>query len=829
MTPIQRHSSDFTPPPLEMTVGVLREAVIRHLTYSLAKTPGTATERDWFHALVYVVRDLLVERMTRTFDRYDREGSRRVYYLSMEYLIGSSLSNALLSLGLEEPMREALQGLDQDYRRLCWLEADAALGNGGLGRLAACLLDSLATLGLAGYGYGIRYEYGMFSQHIEQGWQVEHPENWLRYGNPWELPRSEVLYPVSFGGHVESVRNEAGELCGQWVEGEHTMAMAYDMPVPGYRNDCVNVLRLWSAKSSREFGLQYFQDGDYLRAVKDKTDSENLSRVLYPNDATAVGRELRLKQEFFFVSASLQDILRRHKAAFGNIAELPQRALIQLNDTHPALAVAELMRLLLDEHGLPWEQAWEITCETCAYTNHTLLPEALEQWQVELVERLLPRHLQIIYEINRHLLDEVGRRWAGDLERVRALSLIDESGGRRVRMAHLAIAGSRRVNGVSALHTRLLKTTLFPGFVDLWPERFVNVTNGVSPRRWLNQTNRALSALISEQIGDGWVSDLEQLRRLEPLAGDAGFRAAFREVKRHNKAWLAQVVRWRTGVELDPDSLFDVQVKRIHEYKRQLLFVLYAVTRYNRLRNQPRDADMPARSLIFGGKAAPAYEMAKRILKLINDVAATVNADPRIGGRLRLVFVPNYDVSTAASIIPAADLSEQISTAGMEASGTGNMKLALNGALTIGTLDGANIEIRKDVGKENFFLFGMNADQVQQLRQGGYEPSAYRDANPDLAQALDQIAGGHFSPDDPGRYRVLVEDLLNRDHYLVLADYADYCRCQAEVDALYDDPEEWSRRAVLNVTRMGRYSSDRAVRDYAREVWNLIHVEGNRE
>jgi len=597
--------------------------------------------------------------------------------------------------------------------------------------------------------------------------------------------------------------------------------MAYDLPVPGYRNGCVNNLRLWTAKSSRDFELQYFQAGDYIRAVEDKNESENLSRVLYPNDSTAVGRELRLKQEYFFVSASLHDILRRHLATFGEITDLPSKVAIQLNDTHPALAVAELMRLLLDVHTLPWEQAWAITRATCAYTNHTLLPEALEMWPVALLERVLPRHLQIIYEINRRFLGEVDQRWPGEPERLRHLSLVAEEGERRVRMAHLAILGSHRVNGVSALHTRLLQESLFRDFHALWPDRFINITNGITPRRWLSQANPGLSALISAHIGDAWRTDLDQLRRLEPLAEDAEFRAAFRAVKHANKVWLAQVVHWRTGIEIDPNTLFDVQVKRIHEYKRQLLCLLHVITLYNRLRRTPASVQTPPRTVLFGGKAAPGYDLAKRIIRLINDVAMVINHDSALKGRLRLVFLPNYDVSSAASLIPAADLSEQISTAGMEASGTGNMKLALNGALTIGTLDGANIEIREAVGADNFFLFGLTAQAVATLRQRGYHPQAVRDADPRLAEALGQIAGGVFSLNEPERYRPLVDYLLHHDPFLVLADYADYLDRQRDVEALFIDPEAWSRRAILNVARMGYFSSDRTVRDYARSVWGI--------
>ncbi len=814
---------DIIPVPLGLDEPALRGSLLQHLTYSVGKTAGTATDRDWYQALALTVRDRLVERLIRTLHQYYQDRTKRVYYLSMEYLLGRGLGNALACLGIDEETRRVLTGLNLDYERLRALEDDAGLGNGGLGRLAACLLDSMATLGLAGYGYGIRYEYGMFSQRIEDGHQVEQPENWLRYGNPWELARTEVLFPVRFGGQVDMEQDAAGRLRFHWNEAELVMAMAYDLPVPGYRNQRVNNLRLWSAKSSRDLDLQRFNAGDYAQALETKTASENLSRVLYPNDATALGRELRLRQEYFFVSASLQDILRRHLTQSSGLLDLPERVALQLNDTHPALAVAELMRLLLDEHLLDWERAWDITQRTCSYTNHTLMPEAMEVWSVAMLGRLLPRHLQIIFEINRRFLKLVEKRYPGDFDRLRRLSLVADEGERWVRMAYLAVVGSHRVNGVSELHTRLLRETLFRDFHELWPERFVNITNGITPRRWLDQANPALSRLIGAQIGPDWITDLDQLRRLEPLAGDPDFQAQFRQVKRTNQDWLGQVVRWRTGIRLLPGALFDVQAKRIHEYKRQLLCLLYAIVRYNRLRRGELANPVP-RNLIFAGKAAPGYDLAKRIIKLINDVAARINGDPAVATSLRLAFVPNYDLSTAAILVPAADLSEQISTAGTEASGTGNMKMALNGALTIGTLDGANIELCRAVGPENFFPFGLGVQEVQQRRRRNQRPQTDLDALPELAEALEQIGAGYFSAGDPSRHRPVVDRLLYEDPYLVLADFGDYQRAQGAVDDLYLNPAEWTRRAILNLARMGSFSSDRTVRDYAREVWGLTQI-----
>jgi starch phosphorylase len=798
----------------------LSAALVGHMTYSNSKDCHNATTRDWFQAAAYSVRDRLVERWMETMQRYYQQDAKRIYYLSLEFLMGRTLSNAMLNLRIDEPCRQALFELGKEFEAIADIEPDAALGNGGLGRLAACFLDSMATLDLPCYGYGIRYEYGMFRQKIENGEQVEHPDNWLRYGNPWEFPRPELLYPVKFHGRVVDYKHDDGVVRHHWVDTDDVMAMAYDTPVPGYGGRTVNNMRLWAAKSSRDFELRYFNQGNYIQAVADKSESETLSKVLYPDDSTAVGRELRLKQQYFFVSASLQDMLHRYRKGHSGWAQLPDKIAVQLNDTHPSIAVVEMMRLLMDIHRLPWDEAWGLTTRIFSYTNHTLMPEALETWPVAMFEALLPRHLQIIYEINHRFLQQVMHQFPGDVGLLRRLSLIDEDNGRRIRMSHLAIVGSHTVNGVAELHTELMKRTIFADFERIAPGKIVNMTNGVTPRRWLNQANPGLAALISGQIGTGWLTDLGQLQKLREFAGDAAFQAQFRAVKQANKQRLAEQIRQQLGIEVDPASLFDIQVKRIHEYKRQLLNVLHVITLYNRIRaGLP---DITPRTVIIAGKAAPGYAAAKRIIRLINDVAATVNNDQRVGNRLKLVFIPNYDVSNAERIVPAADLSEQISTAGTEASGTGNMKLALNGALTIGTLDGANIEIREEVGAENFFLFGLTTEQVEAQYRQGYDPHSHYRTNAELRQVLDMIAGGYFCPDDPGRYQSLVDSLLHHgDHFMLLADYASYVDGQHAVGELYRDPAEWTRRAILNVAGMGKFSSDRTIRDYAERIWHV--------
>jgi starch phosphorylase len=760
----------------------------------------------------------------QTMRSYYVTDAKRVYYLSMEFLMGRTLMNSLLNLGIDEPCREALEKNGVDLRQVREMEPDAALGNGGLGRLAACFLDSMATLDLPGYGYGIRYEYGMFSQAIDSGWQVEHPDNWLRYGNPWEFPRPEVLYHVKFGGRVVEYTDEKGVLRHHWVDTEDVMAMAYDSPIPGYDTSTVNNMRLWSAKASRDFDLKYFNEGNYIRAVEDKNSSENLSKVLYPDDSTAMGRELRLKQQYFFVSASLHDILYRFSKSHEGFDALPDKVAIQLNDTHPSIAIAELMRILVDINHLNWDKAWNITTRTFSYTNHTLMAEALETWPVAMFEEILPRHLQIIYEINERFLTQVMQRFPGENELRRRMSIIGEEGGKRVRMAHLAMVGSHTVNGVAEIHTQLMKQTIFADFDRMYPGRIVNMTNGITPRRWLNQANPLLSELISARIGKGWIRDLSELKRLVPLADDVAFRSQFAAVKLANKQRFADVLLRTLGVDLRVDSLFDVQIKRMHEYKRQLLNVLHVITLYKRICDNPQ-LDVVPRTVLISGKAAPAYFVAKLVIKLINDVAAVVNNDPRIQGRLKLVFVPNYSVSVAEGLIPAADLSEQISTAGTEASGTGNMKLALNGALTIGTLDGANIEIRNEVGPENIFIFGLTTDEVANLRASGYRSTDYYQGNRELAQVIDMIGGGFFSPGEPDRFKPLVDNLLQHgDHYLLLADYASYIQAQQAVEDAYRDQDQWLRRAILNVANMGKFSSDRTILQYATQIWHTQPV-----
>jgi starch phosphorylase len=809
---------------LDDDVESIRYSLASHLLYSVGKDPVNATARDWFMAAAYTVRDRVSERWMPTLNRYYDQDQKRVYYMSMEFLIGRTLSNAMISLGIYDQVKAAIEEMNLDFDEIVGWEVEAALGNGGLGRLAACLLDSMASLDVAGFGYGIRYDYGMFTQHVEHGWQVESPENWLRYGNPWEFPRPGVIYPVRFGGRVVHYKDVLGQTRAQWMDTEEVMAMAYDVPVPGYGGKTVNHLRLWSAKSTREFDLKYFNAGNYIEAVRDKNESETLSKVLYPSDITARGKELRFKQEYFFVAASIQDILARFRKAHSDWNKLPDKVAMQLNDTHPALVVAELMRVLVDEHQLEWNHAWDLTRRSCAYTNHTLLPEALETWPVDMFERILPRHLEIVFRINHDFLQEVRHRHPGDSELLRRVSLVGEDGERRVRMAHLAVVGSHKVNGVAAIHTGLMKSTIFSDFEHLNPGKINNKTNGVTPRRWLLAANPGLSKLITEAVGEGWVTHLDRLKGLEKLADDKAFRARFAAIKRANKQALAQVIGLRLGVDLSVDSLFDVQIKRIHEYKRQLLNVLHVVTRYARIRANPT-VDAVPRTVIIGGKAAPGYLTAKLIIKLINDVADVVNNDPLVGDKLKVVFVPNYNVSTAELVMPAAELSEQISTAGTEASGTGNMKMSMNGALTIGTWDGANVEICEEVGEENMFLFGLTAQEVARRRVDGYDPWVAINANEELKRALDMIGSGYFSPDQTDRFKSIVDLLTNGDHYLLTADYPLYMAAQDRVDALYRDPEEWTRKAILNVARMGKFSSDRTVAEYAREIWGVATAD----
>ena len=813
-----------------LDVAALKQDLVNRLIYSIGKDPLDTSDRDWFLALAQVVRDRMTLRWMETMRGYYLGNAKRVYYLSMEFLIGRTLRNSLLNMGFYDEFRQAIEEVGMDMETIRHMEEEAGLGNGGLGRLAACFLDSLATLHLPGFGYGIRYEYGMFAQSIERGYQIERPDNWLRYGNPWEFARTEVMYRVQFRGHVAAQHDEQGNLHHQWLDTEDVMAMAFDTPIPGYGGETVNNLRLWSAKATRDFDLKYFNEGNYINAVDGKNRSENLSKVLYPDDTTEMGRELRLKQEYFFVSASLQDIMLGFDPDSGHpIEELPNEVAIQLNDTHPSIAIPELMRILLDKHGLEWGKAWDITCKTFSYTNHTLQPEALETWPIKLMESLLPRILLIIYEINQHFLREVSNRFPGDGDLIRRVSLIDEDGGRRVRMAYLAIVGSHKVNGVAKLHSDLMKTTIFRDFAELFPERFINITNGVTPRRWLHHSNPGLSALITRAIGPGWVSDLSQLKQLTPLADAPSFLSEFMAVKHENKARLADWVKQQHGIELDPSAMFDTQIKRIHEYKRQLLNVFHIITRYNRLRANP-NLDCPKRCIILGGKAAPGYRIAKLIVKLINDVADTINRDPVVAGKLQVWFAPNYNVSRAMDLIPAVDLSEQISMAGTEASGTGNMKMTLNGALTIGTLDGANIEIREEVGEDNIFIFGKTAGEIQELFQRGYNPWDYYYANAELMQVLDMIGNGYFSMDEPLRFRPLFDELLhNGDRYALLADYASYMEAQDAVDRLYLDQAAWARKAMLNVARSGHFSSDRTIGEYASLIWDVVPVLPTRD
>jgi len=799
----------------------LKKSLANRLTFSAGKDQYTATPYDWFNVVAYVARDRLMERWMETMRSYYREDTKRVYYLSLEFLMGRSMTNSLINLDIYDECKEALADIGKDINEIEDQENDAGLGNGGLGRLAACFLDSLATLRLPGYGYGIRYEYGMFHQCIENGQQIEHPDNWLRYGNPWEFPRAEVLFPVMFGGHVVDFTDEHGKKQHHWVDTTEVMAMAYDTPIPGYATNTVNNMRLWSAKASRDFDLDFFNQGNYVRAVQEKNQSENLSKVLYPNDTTEMGQELRLKQQYFFVSASLQDILNRFMKHHGSFEQLPDKVAIQLNDTHPSVAIPELMRLLLDEYNLDWDHAWKLTADTFSYTNHTLLPEALETWQVDLFESVLPRHMQIIYQINHHFLQEVHHRYPGNTDIMARMSIIQEGYPKRIRMSHLAIVGSHKVNGVSAIHTELMKKTIFADFHDFYADKIVNVTNGITPRRWLNQANPKLASLLSSKVKGSWVTDLDKLKTIEGFADDEGFRHAFMEAKRANKEHLAGIIYDRLNIELNVDSIFDVQIKRIHEYKRQLLNVLHIIALYNRVR---RGEDTVPRTFLFAGKAAPGYVMAKRIIWLINSVADIINNDPAVRGLIKVVFVPNYDVTTAMDLIPAADLSEQISTAGTEASGTGNMKLSLNGALTIGTLDGANVEIREAVGDENIFTFGKTAEEIIQLRDTGYDPQTYLQSNEALQEVLDMIAGDFFCADEPGRFKSIVDTLTSVDQYFLFADFQSYVECQQQVAAVYTDQQEWARRAIINVANMGRFSSDRTINDYAEKIWNVQPV-----
>ncbi|HEX2201947.1 MAG TPA: glycogen/starch/alpha-glucan phosphorylase, partial [Longimicrobium sp.] len=798
-------------------VDALKRAISEHVTYTLARDRQSATYRDVYMSAAWTVRDRLAEKWAATQTRYGLSDARRVYYLSLEFLMGRTLGNAMINLGLEGATAEALEELGYELEQLESAEPDAGLGNGGLGRLAACYLDSMATLELPGYGYGIRYEHGIFKQALVEGRQVERPDNWLHDENPWEIARPDRTYTVKFYGRVQGVPDETGRVHFDWVDTSDVLAMAYDTPVPGYRNSTVNTLRLWGAKATEVFDLEDFIQGNYIAAVEAKTQSETISKVLYPPDDTGAGKELRLKQQYFFVSATLQDILNRYRRERRTFADFTEKVQVQLNDTHPALAIPELMRLLMDDHEMEWDEAFDVARGTFAYTNHTVLPEALETWGIDLFGRLLPRHLEIVREIDRRFRARVKEKFPGDAAREERMAIL--SGG-VARMAHLAIVGSHTVNGVAALHTEILKDTIFRDFHELWPDRFTSVTNGVTQRRWMLKANPEQSALVNGKIGDNWVVDLRELEGLERWAGDAAFQERWREVKARNKERLAHLVATEARVVVDPAMLMDVHVKRMHEYKRQLLNALRCIDAFLELRDSPT-LDVVPRAVIFGGKAAPTYWTAKLIIQLINAVAAQVNADERVSKVLKVAFIPDYRVSLAERIFPGSDLSEQISTAGYEASGTGNMKFALNGALTIGTLDGANVEIAERVGDENIFIFGLTAGQVEARKAEGYNPRAEYERSPRLKRVLDFVASGVLSPDHPGLFRPLVESLLHNDPYMVLADFDAYLAAQAEVDAAYRDPAAWTRKSILNVARCGFFSSDRSVREYAERIWKV--------
>lgn len=804
----------------DMTADGIRLSFIANREYTLAKDRYTSTIHDDFLALSLAVRDRIVERWIVTQQRYHDENAKRVYYFSLEFLMGRLLGTNVLNLDLMQQANNAMSEMGLNFDELRESESDTGLGNAGLGRLAACFLDSMATLAIPAHGYGIRYEYGIFNQKIVNGAQVEYPDEWLRLGCPWEFPRPEYTVKVRFGGKTLMTYDGDGTLRVHWMDTDDVLAMPYDFPVVGYRNNIVNNLRLWAARSTEDFDLSYFNDGDYERAVYDKVLTENISKVLYPNDNVSQGRELRLKQEYFFTAASLADIIRRYKMENTDLGKLPEKAAIQLNDTHPAIAIPELMRKLVDEESMNWDDAWDVTTRTFAYTNHTIMPEALECWPVSLFEKLLPRHLQIIYEINYRFMQDVAIQFPGDNDRLRRMSIVEEGDQKKIRMGHLCVVGSHSVNGVSALHSELLKTRLFKDFYELWPEKFTNVTNGITPRRWLQKANPSLSKLISDSIGDKWVSDLTQLKKLQGFRDDASFRERWQKIKQNNKAYLAEYIVKTTGIMIDPDSLFDIQIKRIHEYKRQLLFSFYIISEYLKLKKNPK-ADIQPRTFIFGGKAAPGYFMAKLIIKFINSFADIINKDRAIGGRLKVVFLENYRVSLAEKIFPASELSEQISTAGTEASGTGCMKFMMNGALTIGTLDGANIEIVEEAGKENAFIFGLKANEVQNIRTAGYYPQNYIDSSPVLKEILKLMKANFFSPVDFGLFDPIVDNLMYTDYFFVCADFDDYCATQDAVSKAYRNKTDWTKKSILNVARSGKFSSDRAIREYADRIWDV--------
>jgi starch phosphorylase len=819
----QEHTNDDV--RIALTPEALERSIMNNLHYLQGRIPRTATPHDWYMAVAYSVRDRVLHRWMQTIEKYVGGSDKSVSYFSAEFLIGPLLERNLISLGIYDNVQQAVERLGQNLDELIHQEEEPGLGNGGLGRLAACFLESLASLQMLAVGYGIRYEFGIFEQKIHDGWQTETTDKWLRLGNPWEVPRPEISFTVNFGGHTEHFTDNDGRFRVRWIPHEAVRGVAYDTAIPGYRVNTMNLLRLWKAEAIESFDFQAFNVGDYYGAVEDKVSSENITKVLYPNDEPLQGKVLRLMQQYFFVSCSLQDLIRVHLMRKNDLRDFHLTNAIQLNDTHPSIAVAELMRLLVDEHSIDWDTAWFITQNTFAYTNHTLLPEALEKWSLPLFGRLLPRHLEIIFEINQRFLDDVRLNYATDDSQIARLSLIDETGEKYVRMANLACVGSHAINGVAELHTELLKKDVLYDFHELFPERFQNVTNGVTVRRWLVLSNPRLAQLITSKIGEDWIMNMENhIKKLSPYADDEEFQDQWRKIKHENKMKFASIIKERTGIVVNPDSLFDIQVKRIHEYKRQHLNVLHVITLYNKIKQNP-EIDIVPRTVIFGGKAAPGYFMAKLIIKLIHSIANVINNDADVADRLKVVFFPNFNVKNAQSIYPAADLSEQISTAGKEASGTGNMKFSMNGALTIGTLDGANVEIREAVGDENFFLFGLQTDEVKKLRAEGYNPKQYVESNNELQLVLDSLANGYFSNGDTHLFQPLVDSLLYHDEYMIMADYSSYIECQERVEKVYRAQQRWTRMSILNVARIGRFSSDRSIREYAEKIWNIKPVK----
>lgn len=807
----------------------LANQIAEHLEFRLVKDKITVTPKDIYSSLAMSVRDRMIRKWLRTQHQYIEENSKKVYYLSLEFLMGRLLGNALTNLGFYEKCAEIMKELGYNLEDIINFESDMGLGNGGLGRLAACFMDSMASLELPACGYGIRYEFGIFNQEFENGYQIEKPDNWLSYGNPWERMRPEHTYRIKFGGREEVRTDKSGNMYFGWVDTEDVLAVAYDIPIPGYKNNTVNNLRLWQAKSTNEFDFTDFNEGNYLKAVEDKNNSENISKVLYPNDNVSAGRELRLKQQYFFVSATLQDIIRKFKIKNHDFSNFHEKNAIHLNDTHPALAIPELMRILLDEEGIGWDKAWEITTKTIAYTNHTVLSEALEKWSITLFERLLPRHLSIIFQINHRFLEQVKWHYSNDIQRMEKMSIIQEGPEKKIRMANLCVIGSHSVNGVAALHTEILKNKIFNDFYDFMPEKFNNKTNGITQRRWLKMANPKLSNLISEAIGEAWVKDLTEIRGIERYANDNDFINEFSKAKLFNKKLLIRYIESNYDIKINPESLFDVQIKRLHEYKRQLLNVLHIITLYNRIKDNPNQDFVP-RTVIFAGKAAPGYLFAKLVIKLINSVADVINRDPDVQNKLKVIFLKNYSVTLAERIIPASDLSEQISTAGFEASGTGNMKFQMNGALTIGTLDGANIEIMEEVGKENIFIFGLTAEEVAELKSNHYDPYQYYLGNPELKRILDMINSNYFAAYEPDIFKPIIDRLLYQgDFYCLLADYESYIKSQEDVNQLFIDKKAWTEKAILNVARSSKFSSDRTIKQYAEEIWDVVpnHIVTN--